>query len=150
MNFEIIPTAGWIKEMADFRNQKLKEISEDDSRIDDWNEYLTGEHLSDSLSKTLGSEEDPLFVNSPKYDEAVEVWAEPYNRLFNEELGLGGWDNINKAHYTNIVKAIENSKWKEKRLLITYGAGHKGWFLRELNKRNDVKIIDLESSLREL
>ncbi len=141
MSFEIIPTAGWSKEMAISRRDKLKAIATNVNRKADWDEYLQGEYKSDSIINASGSEENPLFVNSEAYDKAVDVWAEPYNRLFNEELGLGGWDNINKAHFANITKAIDSPRWHGKRLLITYGAGHKGWFLRELKKRNDIKLI---------
>jgi len=28
-------------------------------------------------------------------------------------------------------------------VLITYGAGHKGWFLDALSKRNDITLLDM-------
>jgi len=134
--------------MALARRDKLKEISEDSTRKAEWAEYKRGEFLSDSLTNEWGIEDDPYYINSPRYDEAVDAWAEPYNRLFNEELELGGWDNINRAHYGNIVKAIEDPKWHGKRLLITYGAGHKGWFLRELQKRENILLIDAREFIK--
>ena len=36
MKFEIIPTAGWTRIMANERSQKLKTISKDPNRIEDW------------------------------------------------------------------------------------------------------------------
>ena len=32
--------------------------------------------------------------------------------------------------------------------LITYGAGHKGWFLRELRKRDDIELLDMKTVFR--
>jgi hypothetical protein len=70
--------------------------------------------------------------------------------LFNVELGLGGWENINIAHYWNIEKAIEKYRNQGKRFLIVYGAGHKGWFLRELRKRNDITLLEMEPFLKKI
>ncbi len=144
MDFEIIPTAGWTKEMADARSAKLKSISEDPERTSDWQEYTKAGAKSDSLINARGLENDPWWINSDEYDEFVEVRLSVYNRLFNEELGLGGWDNINEAHYGHIENALEKHKNQGKRILITYGAGHKGWFLRELKKRDDINLLSFE------
>ena len=65
-----------------------------------------------------------------------------YNRLFNDEIGPGGWDNINEAHYANIARALDHIAGSGQRVLITYGAGHKGWFLRQLRQRTDVDLLD--------
>ena len=146
MNLEIIPTAGWTAKMAQARRKRMQEIKNDSAWADQWREYRQASKKSDSLVKAWGGE-DPAFIHSGKYDEAVEVWAEPYNRLFNEELGPGGWDNINEAHYNNIVRAIEDPDNKGKRLLITYGAGHKGWFLKQLKKRKDIQLLDISDFL---
>ena len=143
MDFEMIPTAGWTKEMSDARREKFKEFREEEQWIEAWKEYILFSDSSDNVMNKYGSEEDPYFVNSVLYDSIVEIWAEPYNRLFNQALGDGGWDNINKAHYNHIENAIEQySDSTNKRILITYGAGHKGWFLRELRKRDDILLLD--------
>ena len=42
MDFEIIPTAGWTREMADFRRDALQAISQDKTRADDWAAYQAG------------------------------------------------------------------------------------------------------------
>ncbi|WP_262707431.1 hypothetical protein [Maribacter sp. MJ134] len=39
MDFEIIPTAGWTKPMADERSAKLRAISQDTIRTKDWHAY---------------------------------------------------------------------------------------------------------------
>lgn len=144
MDFEIIPTAGWTKSMADDRSKKLKEIREDSSRVEDWNEYIKAGIISDSLIKESGREFDPYWINSDEYDRLVEIRLSVYNKLFNEDLGPGGWDNINKAHYAYISEALDKYKYQGKRILITYGTGHKGWFLKELRKREDIILITLQ------
>jgi hypothetical protein len=143
MNFELVPTAGWTKEMSDARSKKMSEIKADTTRIDDWNKYVSAYKLSDSLIKISKNEFNPYWINSPTYDSLVEIELAVYNSLFNTELGLGGWDNINKAHYWYINESLNSHKNEGKRFLITYGAGHKGWFLKELEKRDDINIIYL-------
>lgn len=147
MDFEIIPTAGWSRSMALERRQKLRAIRKDTARTDDWATYLKGNKLSDSLYKATGKVNDPYFIHTDEYDNIQDIALQPYNKLFNEELGLGGWENINIAHYWNIEKALEKHRYKGKRILITYGAGHKGWFLRELRKRDDIKLLEMKPFL---
>lgn len=147
MNFEIIPTAGWTREMADQRSAQLKNISEDSSRADEWNQLEQAGQLSDSLITASGRQYDPYWINSDAYDELSEIELSVYNKLFNDELGPGGWDNINKAHFGNIAEALDKYTFKGKRILITYGAGHKGWFLKALKKREDIEILTLEQAV---
>ena len=75
---------------------------------------------------------------------------ESYNRLFNSELGPGGRDNINRSHYGNIARALDALRGHGKRIVITYGAGHKEWFLRELRKRRDITIPEVGPFLRQI
>ncbi|MDN5203217.1 hypothetical protein QQ008_17640 [Fulvivirgaceae bacterium BMA10] len=150
MDFDIIPTAGWTKQMADARRKKLQEISQDSTRQKDWQEYLTASQKSDSVSKAQGQDDDPYWIHTDAYDEAVEIWASTYNRLFNDELGPGGWDNINKSHYSHIEKALNDHQNQGKRILIIYGAGHKGWFLRQLRKRDDINLLEMKPFLDQL
>lgn len=144
MNFEIIPTAGWTREMAQARSQRLREISQDSAWTKQWSEYLSSGIKSDSALTALGDKDDPYIINSEAYDQAVELELSVYNQHFNEELGDGGWDNINKKHYNHIKAALNKHSNEGKRILITYGAGHKGWFLRELKKRNDIELLDVK------
>lgn len=147
MDFEIIPTAAWTEEMADARIAKMRSIRDDPDRFEEWYAYGMANLKSDSIKAASGREFDPYWINSDAYDEAAEVALSVYNELFNEELGLGGWDNINKAHYSYIEKALDEYSYQGKRVVITYGAGHKGWFLRELKKRDDIKLISLEEAV---
>ncbi len=147
MDFEIIATAGWTKPMADERTAKLKAISQDSTRTADWKAYLEGNRLSDSMYQSTGKVNDPYFIHTNSYDSIQDIALQPYNRLFNEELGLGGWENINIAHYWNIEKALEEHRHEGKRFLIIYGAGHKGWFLRQLRKRDDIELLQMKPFL---
>ncbi|MDW3194641.1 MAG: hypothetical protein R8G66_19845 [Cytophagales bacterium] len=144
MDFEIIPTAGWTRPMADARSKKLREISQDPERAEDWARYRKAGQLSDSLMELTGMRYDPYWINSTVYDSLAEIRLSVYNELFNEELGDGGWDNINEAHYSYIAQALDAYTNQGKRVVITYGAGHKGWFLRALKKRNDIRLLNLE------
>ncbi|MEO8072715.1 MAG: hypothetical protein ABI891_13960 [Acidobacteriota bacterium] len=145
MKFEIIPTAGWTKFMNDDRNKKLKEIRENPLRKADWDTNTEANQRSDDLLK--GKENNPYFIHTDEYDRIQDIGLQVYNKLFNDELGLGGWENINIAHYWNIEKALEKYRYQGKRILITYGAGHKGWFLRELRKRDDIKLLEMKTFL---
>jgi hypothetical protein len=147
MDFEIIPTAGWTAPMAKERSQKLRAISKDTSRISDWEAYTTASRLTDSLMVATGNQNDPYFIHSHQYDSIQDISLQVYNKQFNVELGLGGWENINIAHYWNIEKALEKHRYQGKRMLIIYGAGHKGWFLRELWKRDDIILLDMHPFL---
>ena len=143
MDFEIIPTAGWTKPMNDYRRQKLNEIRNDPARAEDWQTYQEAIRKGSSAMRKNGDPNDPFYINSDVFDSIVDIRYQVYNRLFNEELLLGGWDNINIAHYWHIEKALEKHRNEGKRFLITYGSAHKGWFLRELRKRNDIVIKEM-------
>ena len=147
MDFEIIPTAGWTAPMAKERREKLTAISKDPERKEDWEAYLAANALSDSTFKATGNVNDPYFIHTHTYDSISDLSLQVYNRLFNVELGLGGWENINIAHYWNIEKALEKHRYKGKRFLIIYGSGHKGWFLRQLRKRDDIILMDMKPFL---
>jgi len=147
MDFEIIPTAGWTRPMADERSAKLRAIRQDTSRSADWKAYLEGNKRADSLYAATGKVNNPYFIHTHTYDSIQDIALQPYNTLFNVELGLGGWENINIAHYWNIEKALEKHRYKGKRFLIIYGAGHKGWFLRELRKRDDIELLAMKPFL---
>lgn len=147
MDFEIVPTAGWTLPMAQERRQKLEQISKDSTRVEDWRAYVEANKRSDSVYKATGKVNDPYFIHTHTYDSIQDIGLQVYNRLFNVELGLGGWENINIAHYWNIEKALEKHRYAGKRFLIIYGAGHKGWFLRQLAKRDDIELLQMKPFL---
>ena len=117
MNYEIIPTAGWTQPMAQERSEKLRAIRNDTMRKADWEAYQAARALSDSTYKATGKVNDPYFIHTQAYDDISDIYLQEYNRLFNVELGLGGWENINIAHYWNIEKALEKHRYKGKRML---------------------------------
>ena len=145
MDFEIIPTAGWTEIMATERRDKLIAIRNDSNRKDDWSAYVQANKLSDSLLKDR--ENDPYFIHTNEYDSLADIGLQMYNQLFNQELALGGWENINIAHYWNIHTALTTHRHKGKRFLVIYGSGHKGWFMRELRKREDRKLLEMKPFL---
>ena len=51
LDFEIIPTAGWTAPMAQERSEKLRAISQNPERIEDWKAYQAANQLSDSVYK---------------------------------------------------------------------------------------------------
>ncbi|NQZ77808.1 MAG: hypothetical protein HRT61_17140 [Ekhidna sp.] len=147
MDFELIPTSAWTEEMAENRMATMRSIRDDPNREYDWQLYGMARFKSDSIKAASDREFDPYWINSPAYDRAANVALKIYNDLFNEELGAGGWDNINQAHYANITKELDARANQGKRILITYGAGHKGWFLNELKQRDDIQLISLHKAM---
>lgn len=140
MKFELIGTAGWNRHMNEYRSKALRRIQNDPARAADWAEYQAA--IDKAAEARKGLEEDPYYINSDAYD-AVTAWQlEPYDRLFNDEIGPGGWTKINQAHYGHIADALDELRGQGKRVMITYGAGHKNWFMRELRKRNDIVLLD--------
>lgn len=145
MKFELVPCAGWTKAMADDRRTKMKLY--ETSRPNDYLEMQQVEESADKQHKLEGLSGDPRGIHTQRYDEIVKQGLEPYNRLFNDDLGAGGWDNINAAHYRLIAKALDAHRDEGKRFLITFGAWHKYWFLEKLRERKDIKLRNLREFL---
>lgn len=141
MHFEIVPCAGWTKAMSDNRQKKLVGFKK--TRAKDWDEMNRAEAQADEQLRKEHLDDDPLGIHTDRYDEITARGLEPYNRLFNDVLGAGGWDNINAAHFALIIAALDRHKGEGKRLLIMFGAGHKGWFLKKLRQRNDITLRNL-------
>ncbi len=140
LDFTIIPAAAWNEAMNDYRNAMLARLRADPRRKADWAAYRTGmAHLSEAVR---GRADDPYFIHSKAYDQATREAFEPYDRLFNDDLGPGGWSNINAAHYALIEKALEAHRGEGKRFLITFGSSHKYWFLEHLRRRDDITLLD--------
>jgi hypothetical protein len=136
LHFELIPCAAWTQAMADDRRAKLQDYQTE--RPDDYAEMERADQIADDLLQREGLSEDPRKIHTARYDEIVREGLEPYNRLLNDDLGLGGWDNINRAHFALIAAALDRHRGERKLFLITFGAGHKHWFLDRLRERNDI------------
>ena len=138
MDFVIVPCAGWTQEMSDDRRAKL-ELWET-TRPEASQEVDRAEQAAEQEIEDRGLGADPLGIHTDAYDEIVKRGLEPYNRLFNDDLGAGGWDHINAAHYALIEAALDTHQGAGQRFLITFGSWHKYWFLEKLEKRRDIVL----------
>lgn len=139
MDFEIIPTAGWTQDMADFRRDALEALSGDRARREDWAAYEAG--LTQMKAAIGNRSDDPYFIHSDTYDKITKAGLTPYAERFANDLGLGDWETINAAHYSYIERALDLHTGEGATVLITYGAGHKYWFLEHLRARTDILLI---------
>ncbi len=142
LDFEVIPTAGWTEPMSDFRAAYFDAYARDPERADSWAEYqAAGAASAEALA--AGASDDPRWIHTDAYDEAYDIRMQTYARLFDADLGPGGWDAINASHWANIERALDEHQGEGARFLLTYGAGHKGRFLRELRRRDDIVLLDV-------
>ena len=143
LDFEVIPTAGWTQPMSDFRAAYLDAYSKDPERAAAWAEYQAAAGASAEALAAGGAADDPRWIHTGAYDEAYDIRMRTYARLFDMSLGPGGWVAINRSHWANIERALDRHRGEGARFLLTYGAGHKGPFLRELRKRDDIVLLDV-------
>lgn len=140
MGFEMVPVAAWTAEIAAERRSVEKRLEKDPARADDWSEYQTAiRRYSKAVS---GRSDEPAFIHSSAYDEAVKARQESYERLFGADLGAGGWRAINAAHLANMNAALDAVKGQEKRILILFGAWHKYKIVEGLAARQDVFLTE--------
>ena len=149
LDFEVIPTAGWTEPMSDFRAAYFDAFARDPERADPWAEYqAAGAASAEALA--AGASDDPRWIHTDAYDDAYDIRMQVYARLFDADLGPGGWDAINASHWANIERALDDHQGEGARFLLTYGAGHKGPFLRELRRRDDIVLLDVGEFLDRL
>ena len=147
LNFELIPVSAWTETMSVAREKELDNIYQDTNRSGDVNAYQRAVQQSNSILSAVEKEYDPLWINSEEYDQAIDIQMEAFEDAFGKDLGIGGWENINKAHFALIERALNQYANQGKRILITFGAGHKGWLRSALKTRNDIEIKDLLDSI---
>lgn len=140
MDFKIIPAAAWSRSMADFRRDALTRIRNDAARTDDWLAYQAAGDAAQE--KMQGRGDDPYFIHSAEYDAITKDNLSVYAARFADDIGRGDWERINAAHYKLIEAALENHAGEGAVILITFGAGHKYWFLEQLRQRNDIILIN--------
>jgi len=139
MDFEIIPTAGWTRQMADFRRDALEAISKDPMRAREWATYQGATKV---MREAIGERgDDPYFIHTDEYDAITKTGLTPYAEFFANDLGVGDWETINAAHYGYIERALDKHTGEGATILITYGAGHKYWFLEQLRERTDITLV---------
>jgi hypothetical protein len=140
MDFDVYPCAGWTKEMSDARNARLSQWAT--NRPDETAEIEAAQKRVEAIMSSEGDPNDPLYIHTDHYDHLVKQAIEPYNRLFNDDLGPGGWDNINIAHYGMIHNALDRHSGEGETILITFGAWHKYWFIEQLKLRDDIELVE--------
>ena len=140
MGFEIEPCAAWNREMSDLRSARIGAFNLDPTKTEEAAAYSEARAaLADD--QLPGPDDDPALIHSEVYDEYTRRTFEPYDRFQNDYIGPGGWTNINRAHMDLIDAALDRHAGK--RVLITFGAGHKYWFLDSLAEREDVRLMDV-------
>lgn len=149
LDFQVIPTAGWTEPMSDFRAAYLDAYSRDPERAESWTEYQAAAAAS-AEALAAGAGDDPRWIHTDAYDDAYDIRMQVYARLFDADLGPGGWDAINASHWANIEGALDRHRGEGARFLLTYGAGHKGPFLRELRRRDDIVLLEVAPFLDRL
>jgi len=146
LGFAVEPCAAWTKEMSDLRQARMKTFNTNPKYANKLAEYQAADKkIQDENSQHLTDSDDPQIIHSEEYDAQMAIELEPYDKYLNDLIGPGGWTNINRGHFALINKAIDDHPGE--RVLITFGAGHKYWILRELRKRKDIRIVDIQDYL---
>ena len=143
MGFQLIPVSAWTEEMANAREDKLEEIKRDKNRSKDWQSYTQARQLSGELFEKYIQEFDPINIHSEEFDQILNIELQVFSDLFNDDLGKGGWENINLAHYQLIDFELNKLKNQNKKILILFGSGHKGWLIKKLQTRTDIVLKNL-------
>ena len=143
MGFQLIPVSDWTEEMANAREDKLEEIKRDKNRSKDWQSYTQARQLSGELFEKYIQEFDPIKIHSEEFDQILNIELQVFSDLFNDDLGKGGWENINLAHYQLIDFELNKLKNQNKKILILFGSGHKGWLIKKLQTRTDIVLKNL-------
>lgn len=140
MDFEMIGTAGWTRQIADSRAAALRAIENDAARASQWQEH---EAARAAYSRALrGRGDDPLFIHTPEYDVLVQRAQTPYQIFFDPDLGPGGWTRINAAHTDLINAALDSITGQGLNALVMFGSWHKYMIERSLGFRGDVERLD--------
>ncbi len=140
MGFEIVPCAAWTREMADQRSARIDAFESEAAFEEERLGYARASAAAEA-EPPPGPDDDPLVIHSTAYDEWTRRQLAPYDEFLNDVIGPGGWTNINRGHMTLIDRAIDERPGR--RLLVTFGSGHKYWFLDRLRERDDVELLDV-------
>jgi len=134
LGFVIEPCAAWTRPMADARRARLDALrAEQPARMAEVD--AAWERVEPQLA-ALGPKDDPAVIHTDAYDTLVARGMTPYAAL---DLGAGGWTAINEAHFALVADALDRHRGR--RVLLMFGAGHKGWFLQRLRARADVRLV---------
>lgn len=131
LGFVIEPAAAWTESMNNLRRERIQAFETQAEHAERFQAYtaeveaIEAKHAADPID-----EDDPFVIHSPVYDERTEEALGPYDRYLNDWIGEGGWTNINRGHAELVEAAIRRHPGK--RILVTFGAGHKYWMARYL------------------
>lgn len=131
LEFVIEPAAAWTASMNDLRRERIKAFETGQEHAERFRSYtaevaaIEARHAADPID-----DDDPFVIHSRVYDERTEEAFGPYDRYLNEWIGPGGWTNINRSHAELTLAAVQRHPGK--RILVTFGAGHKYWLSRYL------------------
>jgi YVTN family beta-propeller protein len=146
MGYQVVPCAGWSQEMSDLRETRIAEFETSPEFAEARAEYSARlAQVEAGFTNTDIRDDDPFYIHSDAYDERQRAELALYDQYQNDLIGPGGWTNINEAHYALIERTIREHAGQ--RVLITFGAGHKYWFLDRLKTRSDVRLLDLREYL---
>lgn len=140
LDFEVKGGAAWNTYMNRYRSRALAGIENNPERADEWQANRDAKRAMSNAIR--GRWDDPLFIHSDEYDAIQKAGWAPYAEFFQNDLGPGSWENINAGHYRLIEKVLADEMFKGKRILITFGASHKYWFLEQLRDRDDITLLE--------
>ena len=140
IDFRILGTAGWTRQIADNRAAALRRIRNDPARAQEWAEHTAATRKF--VRELNGRGRDPLFIHTPDYDALVKAGRTPYQENFDTDLGPGGWTQINKAHTDLINAELDKISGKGLTALVTFGSAHKYKILESVEGRDDTELVD--------
>lgn len=151
LDFVVEPCAGWTSEMASARRERMQRLEESDEDADARAAYARDEAWAEAwlaANPAPAAEDDPFYIHSPRYDLRTKVELGAYEYHLGPLIpDPGGWTAINEAHFALIADAIERHRGE--RIAITFGAGHKYWFLERLRELPGVELMDVRDVLPE-
>ena len=140
MGFEIVPCAGWTREMSDLRDARIKAFDTEPRYAAPRAAYARRlAAVRARYAEVLADIDDPRVIHSRAYDERQREELALYDHYQNDLIGPGGWTNINAAHLRLIDRTIRAHRGE--RVLVTFGAGHRYRILDALRGRPDVKLV---------
>ena len=145
-DFELIPVSAWNEAMADDRRTKLRAWRE--TRPDDSAVVQAAQSLMLEQINAGGLPDDPAWIHTESYDRIVKSGQDVLSRVFNDDLGAGGWENHNNAHYELISEALDKHRGEGKRFVLMFAAVHKYWFTEKLRERDDIELLSVQNFLQ--
>lgn len=142
LDIEVEPCAGWTLEMSDLRQTRIAQFETEDRWADEREEYAAAQAAwAEIRGDGPPVPDDPEYIHSDAYDADQKGRLALYDRFQNDMIGPGGWTNINVEHYRQVDRTLRAHAGK--RVLITFGGGHKYWLLERLRERRDVTLLDM-------